>query len=374
MKSFTLQLETVTPLFLSGANARGAPELRPPAFRGALRYWLRAALAEPDLKKLHEAESAVFGSAANEGDAGPKGQASAVTVRISPGYQLKPPNKVTDLNPNTGYGYLYWALAESGEEENYLGSKQYFQPGTQFKLTLTARSSNNEKSLKQAATAAWLLIRLGGVGACSRRLAGNLQVLQEPTGSYDGPKILSSASSLGEVVKELKAGLHGIWEIMEKRNSDPQPMPEYDALLPNHFRVWVLGEWSTVRAAQDALGRALKEARKNIALDQRALFGLPAQNIVLTAKPNRQTKIDRRASPLWLTVAPLRNSERCVVVATLFKSRFLPNGTQLDLSSKVMVQRQTTRQTMTQPAPINYAPIETWLSGFSNSQEVTYGD
>ncbi len=42
--SLTVTLETVTPLFLGGADPRGAPELRAPSFRGAMRYWLRAAL------------------------------------------------------------------------------------------------------------------------------------------------------------------------------------------------------------------------------------------------------------------------------------------------------------------------------------------
>jgi CRISPR-associated protein Cmr1 len=42
--SLAVTLETVTPVFLGGADPRGAPELRPPAFRGAMRYWLRAAL------------------------------------------------------------------------------------------------------------------------------------------------------------------------------------------------------------------------------------------------------------------------------------------------------------------------------------------
>ncbi|MGQ9600679.1 MAG: RAMP superfamily CRISPR-associated protein, partial [Anaerolineae bacterium] len=44
MQRLTVTLETVTPLFLGGADPRGAPELRAPSFRGATRYWLRAAL------------------------------------------------------------------------------------------------------------------------------------------------------------------------------------------------------------------------------------------------------------------------------------------------------------------------------------------
>jgi CRISPR-associated protein Cmr1 len=43
-RTLAVTLETVTPLFLGGADPRGAPELRPPPFRGAMRYWLRAAL------------------------------------------------------------------------------------------------------------------------------------------------------------------------------------------------------------------------------------------------------------------------------------------------------------------------------------------
>lgn len=45
-RTLTVTLETVTPLFLGGADPRGAPELRAPAFRGALRYWLRATLKD----------------------------------------------------------------------------------------------------------------------------------------------------------------------------------------------------------------------------------------------------------------------------------------------------------------------------------------
>jgi hypothetical protein len=39
-----LCLETITPLFLTGADPRGEPELRAASIRGALRFWLRALL------------------------------------------------------------------------------------------------------------------------------------------------------------------------------------------------------------------------------------------------------------------------------------------------------------------------------------------
>ena len=65
-RSLSVTLETVTPLFLAGAEERGAPELSPPAFRGVLRYWLRAALGgaigDQNWEGLRQLESAVFGS------------------------------------------------------------------------------------------------------------------------------------------------------------------------------------------------------------------------------------------------------------------------------------------------------------------------
>jgi CRISPR-associated protein Cmr1 len=68
MSELRFTLETVTPLFLSGADPRGKPELRASSVRGTLRFWLRALLGSiigdtPDkLNDLRRAEAAVFGS------------------------------------------------------------------------------------------------------------------------------------------------------------------------------------------------------------------------------------------------------------------------------------------------------------------------
>ena len=63
-RTLHVTLETVTPVLTHGADNR-TPELRPPSFRGAMRYWWRAALGgiigDENLKALHELEGAVFG-------------------------------------------------------------------------------------------------------------------------------------------------------------------------------------------------------------------------------------------------------------------------------------------------------------------------
>jgi CRISPR-associated protein Cmr1 len=71
----TVTLETVTPLFLGGAEQQ--PELRPASFRGALRFWLRALLGAhigDNVEHVREAENRVFGST---------NSASPITVRFN---------------------------------------------------------------------------------------------------------------------------------------------------------------------------------------------------------------------------------------------------------------------------------------------------
>lgn len=73
MQTVKIELETVTPLFLSGATQR-EPELRVPTLRGALRYWLRALLgSQYDEKATFQQESQVFGNTE---------QRSAIGVRL----------------------------------------------------------------------------------------------------------------------------------------------------------------------------------------------------------------------------------------------------------------------------------------------------
>ena len=60
MQTITFQCETITPMFLAGADGT-TPELRAPSIKGALRFWWRAMnghLSLPDMKKI---EGEIFG-------------------------------------------------------------------------------------------------------------------------------------------------------------------------------------------------------------------------------------------------------------------------------------------------------------------------
>lgn len=59
MKTITFECETLTPMFLGGADGQ-TPELRPPSIKGLMRFWWRA--MNGHLEKLKKKESEIFGA------------------------------------------------------------------------------------------------------------------------------------------------------------------------------------------------------------------------------------------------------------------------------------------------------------------------
>lgn len=60
-ESINLEFETVTPLFMYGAD-QNQPEIRAASIKGMMRWWWRAVVAEDDVKKMRYDESQIFGS------------------------------------------------------------------------------------------------------------------------------------------------------------------------------------------------------------------------------------------------------------------------------------------------------------------------
>lgn len=154
MHQLRVMLETVTPLFLGGAGGKNAPpELRPPAFRGAMRYWLRAALGgvigDDNLEGLHKLETAVFGDTQS---------GSPITVRI---VQRNLQQKTFPILPH----------------KKPSGKAQAFLPGQQFELILQAHRPIEPLIWINSAMALNLALTFGGVGLRSRRGYGTLKVI-----------------------------------------------------------------------------------------------------------------------------------------------------------------------------------------------------
>jgi len=388
MAKITVKLETVTPLFLGGAEPRGEPELRPPAFRGAMRYWLRAALGGvygDDLAKIRTIESTVFGSPDETGGA------SAIILRL--GEKRKLPSKsfsqivsrrkvpkreggMKTVTDKPGTAYLFFAARETIPEPVERRALE-----GEFDLILSSRYIlQNKNAWKQAYASLWLLTHFGGLGTRIHRGAGAIQVKQaEGDSDLLGKLPLNIQSSTPEeLARELQNGLHSCFEMLGYNGKFPAiaSPSKFDILHPQACRIWVIdkpfppNEESKEKGWQIALeeiGGHLQKFRNRREKDystvknavrnktqlanpvERVAFGLPLpfffnslgkKGATITAiledpKTSKHIEYERRASPLWIRPIQLANGE-CAIVLLWFQSEFLPNDkskpTKLSLS------------------------------------------
>ncbi|MBC7233569.1 MAG: type III-B CRISPR module RAMP protein Cmr1 [Chloroflexi bacterium] len=356
-RTLTVTLETVTPMFLGGADPRGVPELRAPAFRGALRYWLRALVGAAGEQVMRQHEEHLFGMGGEQATAG------AVSLRL-PALQGTPTQSYSELvKKRPGIAYL-WFTARGTKREP---ERDAILP-TAFKFEMSLpRSKQPAQDLEQAAAVLWLLTRLGGVGARSRRFAGGVQVANVKSNhnleSIVG-RLRVHATSPQELVDELANGIESArnaFGIQQLANPAPD---QFDVLHPDRCQIFVLVQsFDSWQDAVEKIGqiyqsfRALRQPDYNVVKTamtsgndlqgtvKRAAFGLPIpffyrslgnRTATLQAEErqgNDISKIDRRASPLWMRAVKLSNCKYAVVF-TWFKSRFLPANAEFLLTER----------------------------------------
>ncbi|MES3629890.1 MAG: type III-B CRISPR module RAMP protein Cmr1 [Longimonas sp.] len=157
MSTLRFAVETISPMFLRGADGE-TPELRPPSFKGLLRYWWRAAKVLP-VNELHEQEGRIFGSAA-----GDEGRRSTVTIRLEKRGSLSYSNH----QPVPHRGFRLSA----------------FDPGQQFSIVLH-RLPHCPISLDELKHTMIVALALGGVGFRSRRGFGAMRIRRINGTRYD---------------------------------------------------------------------------------------------------------------------------------------------------------------------------------------------
>lgn len=310
IQQVTFNCEVATPMFLGGANQR-EPELRPASIRGALRYWLRAALGgvigDNNLATLHRLEAQVFG----ETDRG-----SAVWVKMRGDleemmeYDLDRDKK--GKQTRSGHNYFYYSTRLGDNRRVPFAARQ---AGLTLILATRPGAVNADDALRKAAASAWLLTHLGGLGMRARRCAGSVQVVQ---GSIPGlPDFVISAQTPQDLQRHLEVGLQQVCAAM---GTWQRPSKAFDVLHPDVCRVWVVAgdsPWQTWKDAVDAIGSALQCFRAGQGANRNtinSIFGVP-----ILHGPNHG--LQRRASPLHLRITKLASGVH-VGVTTLFKADF----------------------------------------------------
>lgn len=357
----SMSVEAVTPLFLGGSDPRGAPELRPASFRGAMRFWLRALLGqnlgEHALNDLRQKETEVFGDASQD-------SGSAVIVRIAG--QPKPSPFPPPGQNYPGLRYLFFSMGQR-ERDPRTGHtstiwRECFSPNTEFNLILQMRTpvSNVVQDLvfKRAAASLWLSVQLGGLGARSRRGAGSLSVASEPQGWPVGlPSPVVHATSPSQLRIELANGLRSLRQATDLMAQPQVHVPSaFDILHSDACSIRVLGKtWTKWQEALESVGAAFQGFRhlyqpdyihvKNVVGGrsqkfsgaERAAFGLPIVFYFRSLGGSGGTleghDHDRRASPLWMKVVRLASGQYTVIL-TVFHATLLAQNEGMKLSPR----------------------------------------
>jgi len=147
MKKIVYDLETITPTFCYSASR--TVELRPSSFKGLMRYWYRALIAENDVKRLHKMENQLFGSTCNS---------SSFRIRV-----LNHINKKYDVS-------RVRLLPHKSSSSKSSSSMNAIKQGFKFKLELSSKS----EKLDEITDIFELSLLLGGIGRRSRRGFGSI--------------------------------------------------------------------------------------------------------------------------------------------------------------------------------------------------------
>ncbi len=294
MPKLKMELETITPMFLAGADG-WTPELRPPSIRGGLRFWLRALLGGEigdHLSSIKRTEAAVFGSTDT---------ASAVVIRVFTIDELSYSEYRPLLhNPRRRFTFLGW------------------DPDQSFTVLVSTRAG--VPTLRDSAAASLLLmVSLGGLGRRSRRGFGSLQIkwskIDEGLGlSQQAQELLSpnleSDEDLVAYLRQLMAWAPATVD----HPPPPEPWsgePSFSILSDKYTKVLVCGHpfatWE--QAMRDFWGKLRSSPYRD-----NPVFGLPIRG-----------RGERRASPLLLKI--WRLGGRYYLVLTAFRAELTPDRT-----------------------------------------------
>jgi CRISPR-associated protein Cmr1 len=160
MKNITFTCETITPLFMFGADGV-TPELRAPSIKGVLRFWWRAMNAHLSLPALKEREGFIFGST---------DQRSKIIIRVEDATNLI---HSIAIRPTRAIEYRPFAKAA-------------IQKAQCFKIIIQIQP--NPYISLQTVEQLWILTcLLGGFGARSRRGFGSIRIIQKNDITFSMP-------------------------------------------------------------------------------------------------------------------------------------------------------------------------------------------
>ncbi|HHW01213.1 MAG TPA: type III-B CRISPR module RAMP protein Cmr1 [Thermoanaerobacterales bacterium] len=389
MSVIKARYKIVTPMFIAGADQEDSAELRPPSFKGVLRFWFRAtALPHFDNKveEVASAEGQLFGRQSSGGvDAGK----SRFSLKID--HKIKDNQIVKAGERWDGYGLAYLGYGVINRKEK--NTRSYIKQGNTFEVTLFLKPdvSDKEKLLLRRSLIALGLF--GGLGSRSRKGFGsvNLQSITEDDrevwvqpGTVDELKdrIKNFVKELGFLSKDLPQysafSEHTNIAIFSRNADSVKLLDEIGKEMIRYRsygvdrggkRILPWGETAqqNFKVDHDRIVNAIK-GEKPDALPERIVFGLPQNYRFSSYHFSRGEKVaitpvnaNRRASPLFIHIHELSNCSAAVF--TLLTSHFLPSGEKI----KIAVSGQ---EDIVFDAKVNYSVILDFIRRFPSKIQV----
>ncbi|PJB29501.1 type III-B CRISPR module RAMP protein Cmr1 [Candidatus Desantisbacteria bacterium CG_4_9_14_3_um_filter_40_11] len=172
MDRLTVTLKIVTPMFLGGADQSPSDGIRPPSGKGVLRFWWRAlnwgrfkAKVVDDavaLKKMHDEEKLLFGSAAEEENGKQIGGQGCFLLNVKHGL-LTPVQPDFPRFPGRKY------LAGMG-----LDNRAAIPANVEFEIMLRFRRGTDSLLIANIEETLCMIGLFGGFGSRSRRGFGSV--------------------------------------------------------------------------------------------------------------------------------------------------------------------------------------------------------
>lgn len=363
MIELVAKFRVVTPLFMSGSDKNKA-ELRVPSIKGVLRFWWRAlALGRlGSVEKVREEESRIFGSAGNDV------RQAKVHLRLKLPKDIDQYKdqilKYADGQPvGPGARYLGYGVVEAvpsrkrntREGQVLRSCLKYPFDGV---LSILIKNDTSEEDINSVVSALIAMGLFGGLGSRSRKGYGSLNLLElklRDEAIYKMPKDIEELKKrIGSFFKDhvisaypglppYTAYSKSTRVYIAESSADPLRLLNSVGEAMQLYRSWGRNGMVNGKPAERNFKGDHDLAGKAIETDvethpQRAVFGLPhnyyfsIHQAKVDVKPSR---LERRASPMFIHIHELGNRQY-VVVVTIMPAVFLPSAERMRVGNSVV--------------------------------------
>ncbi|MGI6776498.1 MAG: type III-B CRISPR module RAMP protein Cmr1 [Acetivibrionales bacterium] len=364
MRRIKATYKIITPMFISGENQKIC-ELRPPSFKGVLRFWYRA-IAFPYYKnnwqEVKKREKQLFGSTSGK---------SKISITINHNICREEINYKIRDGIGVGLSYLGYGFFKI-QKGNIKQIRCSIKPNTTFTVVLSLNSAVSDEEKELIIKSLQAISLFGGMGSRTRNGFGsvNLVSLQDDKGEIKWCQPTD--------INELKKTISKFWTSMELSSE----LPEYTAFC-THSAISIITPSRNYKKAWDFLNEIGEEMIKyrsygrngklprlharpernfrgdhdiiydfinkicinnpnhnKIGIDnhpERVVFGLPHNYFIRKRGTDYQIKVTpkntgRRASPLFIHIHEINKNYYAII--SFLPAKFLPKGEKIIISGE----------------------------------------